>query len=70
MTAKDIERPQIGVIITPEGVKGAAVFGSTLKERQRSLALLELLEPDLIELQSVLNSRIEALRKNNRILQA
>jgi len=69
MSAKAIESPQIGLIITPQGVKGTAVFGATLKERQKSLALLVLLEPDLIELQNTLNTRIDELRKNKKILQ-
>jgi len=61
--AKD-ESPEIGLIITPEGVKGAVVFGSTLKARQKSLALLDLLEPDLIEVQRLLNQRIGGLKGN------
>lgn len=59
------ESPEIGLIITPDGVKGAVVLGSTLKVRQKSLALLDLLEPDLIEVQRLLNQRIKTLKGNN-----
>ena len=64
MTIEKDESPEIGLIITPEGVKGAVVLGSTLKVRQKSLALLDLLEPDLIEVQRLLNQRIETLKGN------
>jgi hypothetical protein len=64
MTIAKDESPEIGLIITPDGVKGAIVLGDTLKVRQKSLALLDLLEPDLIEVQRLLNHRIGSLRGN------
>lgn len=64
MTTERKEGPEIGLIITPDGVRGAIVLGSSLKARQKSLALLDLLEPDLIEVQRLLNHRIESLKGN------
>jgi hypothetical protein len=64
--------PQIGLTITSKGVGGCTVFGKTLKERQNSLALLNLLEPDLIQVQDYLNQRITLLlsdRKPNSKIQ-
>jgi len=63
MTTKTAESPRIGLIITPDGVRGTIVLGDTLRARQRSLVLLDLLEPDLIEVQRLLNQRIETLKK-------
>lgn len=66
-TAKK-ECAQIGLIITADGVKGTAVFGDTLEDRQKSLALLEILEPDLIDVQRLLDHRIETLKRSENIL--
>ena len=54
---------RIGMMITPSGVKGVNVFGKTLDQRKESLALLDLLEPDLIQVQELLNQRIKLLTK-------
>ena len=60
-------KPKIGLLISPERVEGCAVFGETLEERQQSLALLDLLEPDLIQVQDLLNTRIKLLKKNKAL---
>jgi hypothetical protein len=65
MNTGKTEVPQIGLIISSKGVRGVVVLGSTLKTRQKSLSLLDLLEPDLIEVQRLLNQRIETLKGNS-----
>ncbi len=61
---KDKKSPEIGLIITPDGVRGAVVLGDTLQIRQKSLALLDTLEPDLIRVKRLLDRRIESLKKS------
>ena len=60
---------QIALIITSDGIKGYCLIGKTARDKEESLEFYNLLEPDLIQVKDLLNTRIKLLlhKNNNKI---
>ena len=54
-----LKQPEIAMIINSKGVKGFVVLGETLEMRKKSLALMDFLKPELIEVQDQLDGKIQ-----------
>jgi hypothetical protein len=60
---------QIALIITSDGIKGYCLIGNTAKDKEESLKFYNLLEPDLIQVKDLLNTRIKLLlHKSNKTI--
>jgi hypothetical protein len=53
--------PEIGLMITSQGVRGIACFGETPEERETSFKLADALRADLENIQSYLNEKLKVL---------
>ena len=60
MDSKSInsDSPKIALVITQYGVRGAIIYGDTPSARKKSYEFLACIEPDLLDIQELLNAHI------------